>query len=143
MIDLIDAEIRKRLSTASLAELMRMQADLSTPKPAGKLVWADADVPGRFTWQEAKEEAICYGKYFSDGWRLPTITELLTLVDYERTNPASALPGIKADWYWTSTPRAASPGGCAWYVNFGSGYTGWNDHGALGLVRAVRTEGGG
>mgnify|MGYP004702736377 CR=1 FL=1 len=55
-------------------------------------------------------------------WRLPTIKELATLVEYDRPNPIdlSIFPGTPGLWYWSSTPyqKQASR---AWFVAFGSG----------------------
>lgn len=55
-------------------------------------------------------------------WRLPTIKELATLVDYDRPSPIdlNLFPGTPGLWYWSSTPyqKQASR---AWFVAFGSG----------------------
>jgi hypothetical protein len=76
------------------------------------------------------------------GWRLPTIRESLSLVDYARHDPAIDTNFFSCDsgWYWTSTPYAGSPADCAWYVDFGSGsaYCGHRDN--YGFVRAVRAS---
>ncbi len=55
-------------------------------------------------------------------WRLPTILELLTLVDYTKHNPASSDPGIDSDGYWSSTTYASDTS-YAWYVHFYRGST--------------------
>ena len=75
-------------------------------------------------------------------WRLPTIRELLTLVDYERKDPAidvALFPGTRSAWYWTSTAWAGSPGSYAWYVNFNGGDADDAHRDDLGFVRAVRS----
>jgi hypothetical protein len=78
---------------------------------------------------------------FSD-WRLPTVEELFLLADRTRA-PCPAIdaeyfPDCKSDWYWSSTPYARSPGGCAWVVNFGNGDAHWSFRDDDGFVRAVR-----
>jgi hypothetical protein len=74
------------------------------------------------------------------GWRLPTIRELLTLVDYERHDPAinTDVFTCESNWYWTSTAAAPSPGDCAWGVNFDDGDADWYGRDGYGFVRAVR-----
>jgi len=45
-------------------------------------------------------------------WRLPTIQELFTLVDYSRCNPAidtTIFPNTEASSYWSSTAYAHNP----------------------------------
>ena len=78
---------------------------------------------------------------FAD-WRLPTVDELLTLVDRTRHHPAidtGAFPSCKGGCYWSSTPDAESPSGCAWRVSFSGGHCGLNFQGTQGRVRAVRS----
>ena len=76
-------------------------------------------------------------------WRLPEISELLTIVDYSKNSPAidSALfPDTKNDWYWTNTAYAGSPSDCAWYVGFLDGYSYCDGRDfSVGFVRAVRS----
>lgn len=66
-------------------------------------------------------------------WRLPTIGELQSLVDYGNYNPAlsSRHPFTSAqhNYYWSSTPYAGRPG-YAWFVHVGHGYVGvvYKDH---------------
>lgn len=72
-------------------------------------------------------------------WRLPTVQELLSLVDYERVDPAidtDAFPGTRSAWHWSSTPVAGAPG-YAWDVHFGDGSSYWHDRSDDGFVRAV------
>ena len=61
-----------------------------------------------------------------DDWRLPATIELMTLVDYAIASPgpmidATAFPSTPTTAFWTSSPRAGSPGS-GWYVNFSNGY---------------------
>ncbi len=75
-------------------------------------------------------------------WRVPTVDELSTIVDYGRTLPAIStayFPDIiMPAGFWSSTPSAAGPS-YAWIVIFDDGYLGtcvksWNYY--LRLVRS-------
>lgn len=72
-------------------------------------------------------------------WRAPTITELLSIIDYDRHDPAVDTGHFKGPfgWTWTSTSYKGSSG-AAWVVDLGSGFSSWNFHGLDCLVRAVR-----
>ena len=75
-----------------------------------------------------------------DDWRLPTRTELLTLVDDTRCSPAidtDAFPNTPNTWFWTSTAYAGDKD-YAWVVGFDAGRSSFSDRGSSGRVRAVR-----
>ena len=60
-----------------------------------------------------------------DDWRLPSLIELVSIVDFSRVNPAidnAAFPNPVGGTVWTSTPVLGSPGE-AWYVSFNTGFT--------------------
>lgn len=83
-----------------------------TVDPAGlvtdeytKLVWQRTPAPGLLYWQEAYDH--CKGlKLPGQGWRMPTYKELMTLVDFMRSDPAidtEAFPNAPADAFWTES----------------------------------------
>ena len=94
------------------------------------------------TWAEA--QAYCSGLTlggYSD-WRLPTVKELSSIVDFTVASPGptidqTAFPSTPATWFWTSSPYAGSSGD-AWYVYFNLGYSLYNDVGNGNRVRCVR-----
>jgi len=75
------------------------------------LMWQKATAPGTYTWQEALSycETSTLAEY--GDWRLPSVNELQSIVDYSRYTPA-----INADYfpntesyYWSSTTDASYP----------------------------------
>lgn len=124
------------------------------------LVWekkTDANVNLNFTWQGALDyvaelNAMNGGAGFAghNDWRLPNMRELLSIVDYSRSNPSihpvfGPTKGVlNFVAYWSSTSWAAFfPESNAWAVDFADGYG--NPGGTLAFgkssalrVRAVR-----
>jgi hypothetical protein len=106
------------------------------------LQWSQEDTTAKAVpWAAA--EAACRALRLGghDDWRLPTRTELLTLVDDTRHEPAidtEAFPACKSEWYWTGTPYAPSPAAFAWLVCFGSGSASGFHRDGYNRVRAVR-----
>ena len=73
----------------------------------------------------------------SYGWRMPTITELLTLVAYTKHYPATALTDTNSSGYWSSS-SSVSDSNDAWYVHFEYGNS-RNDYKMFkNFVRCVR-----
>jgi hypothetical protein len=97
------------------------------------------DGAGRSTWVNAKS----YCKSLGGGYRLPTVKELLTIVDFSKSNPAidtsvGAFPNTPSEPFWTATPLIGSPPTNAWFVSFEDGYAGNVDFTQPNRVRCVR-----
>ena len=106
------------------------------------LTWQD----NRFVDSErvtyAQAEKLCkqmrLGGY--DDWRIPTIYELLTIVDYTKYDPA-LLDGFsvaESNYYWSSTQYMGDPDK-VWGVEFKDGSTDGNGKGYDRRIRCVRT----
>ena len=98
------------------------------------LIWKEKDEPGDFKYKKAM-------KLNSNAWRLPTIKELLAIVDCASYQPATRLSNIKSSLYWSSTPGAMFSDN-AWSTDFsGNGDSSKYDRGNKLLVRLVRDTG--
>ena len=128
------------LTSDKAASRFETRDDIVLDRRTG-LMWSRRNIAKeRKCWADAKKASEeCRLDGYSD-WRLPTIRELLSIVDYERHKPAidTTVFECESDWYWSSTPYAPSPGGYAWLVYFYDGYAGWNPQDSYGFVRAVR-----
>lgn len=88
------------------------------------------------------------------GWRLPTVEELSSLVDTRNSSPSlptghpfvSVKFGADNPVYWTST-NSENPGGAAWFINLNGpnagGGVGLSDKAGVGFVWPVRGGHGG
>jgi Protein of unknown function (DUF1566) len=103
------------------------------------LAWQQATEPGSYAWSDARSH--CAGlRSNGGGWRLPSMNELMTLVDLTRVDPAidpSAFPDMVSDFFWSSSPAAAPPG-TAWGVSFSKGSAGASLVANAYRVRCVR-----
>jgi len=96
------------------------------------LEWQLKDTGEYYTWQEAMEYALSLG----DGWRLPTIKELISIIDCD---PACKIDNCRSSYYWSSTPYANfSSYACG--VNFYNGYVYYSNKSYNSYVRCVRDK---
>jgi hypothetical protein len=113
--------------------------------PVTGLVW-ERDVTGRDkNWQSAA--LACKGETLVGlaGWRLPSVLELSSIVDFASTGPAiaaAAFPSTPTTWFMTSTPvylNGQITGGVDWghTIDFQTGLT-LNGMPNSGFVRCVR-----
>jgi hypothetical protein len=97
-----------------------------------------AGTPMSYTWQGALSAAATAA---GDGWRLPNVNELASIVEWRCSSPAANLavfPSLGNDVLWSSSPFAANAG-AAWYQYFDIGVDGAgnrNDNNRVRLVRA-------
>ena len=107
-----------------------------------KLTWQQTVPATTYTWAAANTYCSGVGATLGGtGWRLPTRNELLTIVDYSRTNPSidsTAFPGTPPSGYFWSASRLAGSSSNAWLVYFGYGAPFDNDVSSHLNVRCVR-----
>jgi hypothetical protein len=99
-----------------------INSDNTVTDTVTNLMWQRDCLPGEYTWYDAMELTSNLGGY-SD-WRLPTIKELLSLVDYEKFNPyidTDVFPTTPSSSFWSSSPYAGNSD-YAWLVGFDDGY---------------------
>ena len=74
-----------------------------------------------------------------DDWRLPSYEELLSIVDYEKFNPAiiSVFQHTFSAKYWSSSQDVASPA-YGWFVDFQYGKTGPAKKSKEHYIRCIR-----
>jgi hypothetical protein len=85
------------------------------------LVWQQMSASGTSTWSAA--QGFCAGLNLGGpGWRLPTVGELVTIVDVTQMAPAidSSVFSAASNVYWSSSPVAGSMT-WVWGVNFDQG----------------------
>jgi hypothetical protein len=105
------------------------------------LTWQRAPPPRSFAF----EAALGYCTHLNlDGhqdWRLPSMPELMTLVDERASNPAidvGAFPGTPADSFWTASLFGGARSTEAWHVAFDRGSALYGFFKGTYRVRCVR-----
>lgn len=106
---------------------------------ATKLTWQRAVVAQTYSWQSGKD----YCKLLAlagGGWRLPTVRELRSIVDFGQSAAAidkDAFPNTSAEALGSAT-TVSGTASSAWFVIFGSGQSGSNGVTGASRVRCVR-----
>lgn len=103
------------------------------------LTWQRYVDPDDYEWAEAKQYCMQLG-LDGGGWRLPTVKELLTLVDPTRADPAidpKVFPLTPDRNFWSATQLAKATA-VAWYVDFGYGHADYTSNIQEYRVRCVK-----
>ena len=115
----------KKLPSASRFTVLSAFGDAAVRDDETGLVWEKTLETSEVSWADAR--AACADKDVGGrkGWRLPSISELASLVD-PSMKAGSTLPlghpftNVLADVYWSATSMAGSPNS-AWLVFFDTG----------------------
>jgi len=115
----------KKLPSASRFTVLSGFGDAAVRDDETGLVWEKTLETTELSWTDAR--AACADKDVGGrkGWRLPSISELASLVDPSMT-AGSTLPlshpftNVKTDVYWSATTLAGNPNS-AWLVFFDTG----------------------
>lgn len=112
------------------------------------LTWEATPDATRMRWSDALSYCAALTTGGHDDWRLPSVKELITLIDHSRTSGAAVWSEFDAtvdtnyDSFWTSSPDASSSmnPGRVWVVRMYTGQesTSSFDSGTLLKVRCVR-----
>lgn len=86
----------------SLFITSKIDSDEIVTDVSSALIWQNHYVENK-TWQEALNycETSTYAGY--DDWRLPNMNELISLINYDRYNPASDFPDMQPKTFWSSS----------------------------------------
>lgn len=104
------------------------------------LTWQRFAEPESYT--QADAETYCAALNVDGmGWRLPTVIELQSIVDYSKAEPGptidtNAFPNAPNDNFWSSSKRPESPN--SWYVQFEFGDVSFYYATEMHRVRCVR-----
>ena len=102
------------------------------------LVWQQGVGPQLVVWSDA----VSYCAGLSGNFRLPSIKEMQTIVDYAVASPGPTInaafpaPTPASYYYWTSSPLSGVPTG-AWLMAADTGALSWNGQNAQYLARCV------
>ena len=101
------------------------------------LEWQVEDDGIKRNWKDS----IIYATTLGNGWRLPTIEELISIIDFTTHSPACKIESCRSSFFWSSSPHA---GGSyyAWIVYFYYGSVDSYFKGNRYYVRCVRPVAG-
>ena len=109
------------------------------------LVWQRDTSATKYNWNDALEYCYLLEIGGRKAWRLPTIHELLTLIDLSQSDPAlpsgHSFTNAKSSGYWSSTtiPDYKDFADYAGLIYFNDGYAGYSHKTKSYYVRAVRS----
>jgi len=91
-------------------------------------------------WDNAKAYCADLNLWWYTDWRLPDLTELFSIADYSRSNPAidtSKFTNTANSYYWSSTTYSTTTS-YAWLVYFSYAYSSYTSKTTDNYVRCIR-----
>jgi hypothetical protein len=146
--------VSRLVGVAALAGALTIVIAGRASAPAGHYVITNGtvyDTKTKLTWQQVvspstytQPDAVTYcAKLGLNGakWRLPTVKELATIIDYSVPTPgptidSTAFPNTPAEYFWSSTPYFGILNN-AWSALFLYGLTYGNDETNTSYARCV------
>lgn len=107
------------------------------------LVWEKSPQAATATWNGARYTCINKNVGGQKGWRLPSITDLASLIDPSVADPGPTLQSghpfhnIQPAGYWSATTSAEDPSN-AWFAYFGMGFVESDSKAKTGHVWCMR-----
>jgi hypothetical protein len=102
------------------------------------LMWQQVMAAGTFTQPDAIKHCPTLTLAGHTDWRLPSLIELVSIVDYSRVRPSIYIPfSLATNFSWTSS-SAAAPLATGWSVDFKLGNAQLETTSSLNGVRCVR-----
>ncbi|GAU09242.1 protein kinase domain-containing protein [Desulfoplanes formicivorans] len=102
------------------------------------LTWSKSPSPFPLTWEEARTYLDGLNQGAHQTWRLPTVDELITLIQ-PKAHPEDLCTPTIVDtgrkWFWSADTRTFTQ---AWFVDLENGYVAGQDRTCLFHVLAVR-----
>ena len=106
------------------------------------LMWQDSNINNEMKLNRLELKVYCRKLDFANrkDWRVPLFSELITLIDYQKTMPASIdkINFIDSSKYWTSSVSKLEKNK-NWFVDFTDGTTGVDSDLTRHNIRCVRT----
>ncbi len=133
----------KQINSPGRFKVLEDFADAAVLDKETGLVWEQSPDTGTRTWFNALTH--CYQRTVGgrNGWRLPTIEELASLIDPNNPTGNPDLPpghpfsNVQSSDYWSASSNA-SVVGAAWFVGFSGGVVNATDKMVSDIVWCVR-----
>lgn len=105
------------------------------------LMWQDTNINTELQLNRLELKVYCRKLDIANrkDWRVPHFPEMISLIDYTKTNPASInkIKYIKPTKYWTSSDSALEKNK-NWFINFENGTSGIDSDLVRYNIRCVR-----